>query len=334
MGKSFVIGIGAGISIFLVFLLSFFSYQFQKRLSFEGNQKFRVIPGQGLKEISQALQSAGLVKSPLPFYWYAKLHKKERILQAGLYKISGNMGVAELASLFEKGSNVFINITIPEGFTIKQIVNRLEEKGLAINEDDFLTISEEMRASYPFLQSAPRAASLEGFLFPDTYRFPVDASFSEIVQDFLHNFQKQVNSDLMQAIIQTNHSPYEVLIMASILERELQTFEDKSIAAGILWRRLALGIPLGVDATVNYVTGKKTPALSEADMALDSYYNTYKYTGLPPGPISNPGLESIKAALFPKENEYWFYLSRQDNGQTIFSKTLQEHNQAKVKYLR
>ncbi len=118
-----------------------------------------------------------------------------------------------------------------------------------------------------------------------------------------------------------------------MLEREVKSFEDKKLVSGILWKRLEKGIPLQVDATITYISGKKTTQIPLEDLQIDSPYNTYKYKGLPLGPISNPGLDSILAAIYPQKNDFWYYLSTPE-GKTIFSKTLQEHNLAKTKYLK
>lgn len=121
--------------------------------------------------------------------------------------------------------------------------------------------------------------------------------------------------------------------MASLVEKEVKTLEDKKLVSGVLWKRLENGMPLQVDATISYITGKKNAKILIADTQIDSPYNTYKYRGLPLGPISNPGLDSIVAALYPQESSYWYYLSTPE-GQTIFSRTLDEHNQARAKYLK
>ena len=161
----------------------------------------------------------------------------------------------------------------------------------------------------------------------------------------LDNFDKKLTQDLRKEISRQSKTIFEIVTMASMLEKEVKDFEAKKLVSGILWKRLENGISLQVDATITYLAGKKTThpegvasrpygaRISIEDLQIDSPYNTYKYKGLPLGPISNPGLESILAAIYPKESDFWYYLSTPD-GKTIFSKTLQEHNLAKAKYLR
>jgi UPF0755 protein len=174
--------------------------------------------------------------------------------------------------------------------------------------------------------------SLEGFLFPDTYQISYSAGEKDIIRMMLANFDKKLTKDLREEIVRQNKTIFEIVTMASLLEKEVRTAEDKKLVAGVLWKRLKNRIPLQVDAAVSYITGKKTVKITKEDTQIDSPYNTYKYLGLPLGPISNPGLESIKASIYPKESRYWYYLSTPE-GQTIFSRTLEEHNIAKAKYL-
>ena len=334
MAKYVFYGIIGGFIALLCFGAAFFLFETRALLPLPKSEVFFTIaPGQGGKEISNQLQKEGIIRYPFVFYWYTKFSGKDRGLQAGLYRLSGHLAIPDLVSLFNQGPNAYTSITFPEGFTVKQIVARLQERGFALKEEDFAVIPLETRSVYSFLADVPGNASLEGFLFPDTYNFRADASAKDIRDSFLVNFKKRVQPLLADAPDKGKHTLFDVLTMGSILERELRKFEDKKIASGLLWRRLSIGLPLQVDATVNYITQKHTASLTNDDLSLDSRYNTYIYAGLPPGPISNPGIESIKAALLPKESEYWFYLSRQDTGETIFSKTLQEHNMAKAKYL-
>ncbi|PJA83305.1 MAG: endolytic transglycosylase MltG, partial [Candidatus Nealsonbacteria bacterium CG_4_9_14_3_um_filter_37_29] len=199
-----------------------------------------------------------------------------------------------------------IVVTIPEGFTVKQIEERL---GLKLPGEN-----------------------LEGFLFPDTYQFPPRVSGAEVVKKMRDNFDKKF-TPYRNEVSGAGLTPFEIITMASLLEKEVKTKEDKELVSGILWKRLENKIPLQIDATITYITGQKTTKISKEETQIDSPYNTYKYLGLPKGPICNPGLESILAAIYPKDSDYWYYLSTPE-GETTFSKTLEEHNYAKSKYLR
>ena len=183
------------------------------------------------------------------------------------------------------------------------------------------------------MSELPETASLEGYLFPDTYEISEGESPEDIIKNILVNFEKKITRELKEAIALKNKSVFEIITMASMIEKEVKTINDKKIVSGILWKRLEDGMPLQVDATINYITGKNHKSALLADLKINSPYNTYKYQGLPLGPISNPGIDSILAAIYPTESKYWYYLSA-DSGKTIFSKTLKEHNAAIAKYLR
>ncbi|MBU1029480.1 endolytic transglycosylase MltG, partial [Patescibacteria group bacterium] len=165
------------------------------------------------------------------------------------------------------------------------------------------------------------------------YRVYRTASAEEIVNKLLGNFDQKLTADVESVIAASDHSLYEIVIMASILEREVRGEEDRRLVADLFWRRLDIGMRLQADSTVNYVTEGKRPALTQADTQLDSPYNTYKYGGLPPGPIGNPGLVSIKAAANPQPNSYWYFLTDVDGG-VHYARNLEEHNRNKAAYLR
>ncbi len=267
---------------------------------------FSVEKGQGLLEISQNLEKEGLIKNKIFFILYVLLKEKEKSLQAGKYFLSSSMNIPQIAQKIISGDIAKIKVTIPEGFNTKDIEEKLGIKLPAEN--------------------------LEGYLFPDTYYLPVDFTGEDLVKVMRENFEKKI-APYKEEIEKSGKTLQEIIIMASLLEKEVKTKEEKELVAGILWKRLKVGMPLQVDATITYLTGKKTTKITFEDLQIDSPYNTYKYKGLPPGPICNPGLESILAALYPKESDYWYYLSTPD-GKTLFFKTLEEHNLAKAKYLK
>ena len=180
------------------------------------------------------------------------------------------------------------------------------------------------------VQAGGRILTLEGFLFPDTYFFPKNISAEEAVKIILQNFNKKTDSVFRKTA--ADKEVYDILIMASILEKEARTAEDKKIIADILWRRLKEGRPLQVDASLQYITGRNTFELTKKDLKMDSPYNTYRYKNLPPAPISNPGIDSIEAAFEPEANPFWYYLSDKD-GIIHYSKTFEEHKSKKEKYL-
>jgi UPF0755 protein len=293
--------------IFLFFVISLFYWGiFFPKDKISGEKIFIIEKGKGIFQIGKNLEKEGLIKNRIFFFVYLFLIGKEKNLQAGKYYLSSSMNIPQIAQKIIKGEIAKIKVTIPEGFTVKQIEEKL---GLKLPGEN-----------------------LEGFLFPDTYEFSIDVSGEEVVKKMKENFERKI-SPYKEEIEKKGKKLEEIVIVASLIEKEVKTKEDKELVSGILWKRLENGIPLQVDATITYITGKKTTKIPLEDLQIDSPYNTYKYKGLPPGPICNPGLESILAALYPKDSEYWYYLSNLE-GKTIFSKTLTEHNLAKEKYLK
>ena len=267
---------------------------------------FLVKKGQGAEEISNNLKEQGLIKYSSFFRIYASINDQADKLKAGKYELSFSMNLPKILEKISSGDRIIKTITIIEGWNLKDIEEYLREEGIVVNES---------------LDS-----ELEGYLFPDTYEVSPEDGIKEIIEMMLANFDKKIKAEY-----QVGLNP-EKLIMASLIEKEVRTIEDKKIVSGILWKRMEVGMPLQVDATINYITSKNTTKILQEELEIDSLYNTYKYKGLPPGPICNPGLESILAAINPQESEYWFYISTSE-GETIFSKTLKEHNIAIAKYL-
>lgn len=296
---------------------------------------FLVEKGEGSKEIALNLEKEGLVWWGPLFRAYVLIRGTSKSLQAGIYELSPSMNIPEIVDKFVLGNTIKIKVTIPEGFTLKQIE---EELTLELKRNIFFNFRvDDFKNNFQFLNDAPAGASLEGFLFPDTYLIEPIISEKEIIEVFLKNFDKKF-TPYRPALSEKSGAgavltPFEIVTMASLIEKEVKTKEDKEIVSGILWKRIKTGIPLQVDATISYITGESTTKISKEDTQIDSPYNTYKYLGLPKGPICNSGLESILAVLYPKESNYWYYLSTPE-GKTIFSRTLEEHNIAKAKYLK
>jgi len=291
---------------------------------------FNIEKGQGSREIALNLQNESLIKNSLFFRIYVLISKKAGKLQAGTYQLSPSMTIPQIVDKFVFGQTLKFKIVIPEGFTLKQVA-----EALSSNFQKEITLqfsTDEFQEEFDFLKEVPNNESLEGFLFPDSYLFDPIVGEKEIVKIFLKNFDKKFNEQLKEETKNQQKSIFEIVTMASLLEKEVRIKGEKELVAGILWKRIEANVPLQVDATILYIINEKKNRVSYAETQIDSPYNTYKYRGLPKGPISNPGLESISAALYPKESDYWYYLSTPD-GKTIFSRTLEEHNIAKAKYL-
>src|SRR3989338_5993430 len=289
--------------IFMFFAVAFtisvlvFWWQIRIPLSRSAEIKFfKVEKGESAKIIAEHLKNSNLIENQFFFQLYVFLSLRQYALKSGEYELSQSMSIREIADTIVLGGTNEVLVTIPEGFTLKQVEERLALAGLVKKGD---------LASYRFSDSAPeilsdkpKSASLEGYLFPDTYRFFKDAKLSDIVSKMIANLDGKLTSDLKIAIKNSSYSNYEILTMASLIEKEVKSDSDREIVSGILWKRLKAKIPLQVDATLVYITGRKE--IFDADKKINSPYNTYFYRGLPKGPISNPGLSAIRAAIFPK----------------------------------
>jgi len=298
---------------------------------------FVIESGQVVKEISSNLYAEKLIKSKFIFETYIWLLGLGRDMQAGEYHIKEGVSVKNLVWMLTsgQGSNER-EVKIIEGWTAKDMAEYFKAEGL----DDIAFTKEvknlkkwQGKEASAFLKEVPAGGTLEGFLFPDTYRIFKDSSTEEIIKKMLDNFSLKLTPQMREDIAKAKRTIFETVTMASILEKEVRGADDRAMVADIFYKRLQVGMPLQADSTVNYVTGGKSPSISLDDRKISSPYNTYKHRGLPPGPISNPGLDAIEAAIYPKKNDYWYFLSTPD-GETIFSKTLEEHNRAKAKYLK
>ena len=251
---------------------------------------FTVVRGESVSSITTRLYTLGLIRSPIAFKVHTRLSIQETTLQAGDYQFEAGMGVRGLISAMQNGHMQAITLTIPEGFSVSDIDARLVEAGLIESGEFILRAQECDLCDYSFLPEPtdwlPRAGKVEGYLFPDTYAV-VKENFS--AHGFVHQLLTTFESDIAPLLPRSaDRSVADTIIMASLIEREAISDEERPIIAGILWKRLDNSIGLGVDASVRYVLNKPKAALTVDDLAVDSPYNTRKYAGLPPGPIANP----------------------------------------------
>lgn len=240
-----------------------------------------------------------------------------------------------------------VSVTFPEGWTNRQVGDYLEKNGVT-SASDFLSTADAFDASdYLILSSKPKSAGLEGFIFPDTYFIPKTAGSSTTISDViikkaLDNFSAKFTSAMQQQASKLGMSIYQIVTLASIIEKETGSSKvsaadldtQRKMVAGVFYNRLNAGMALQSDATVSYAMTQLGKNPEPIDTAINSPYNTYKYPGLPYGPICNPSLSSIKAALSPTANDYVYFLSVPGTGEIIFSKTFEEHQKNKAKYLR
>ncbi len=300
---------------------------------------FTVSEGDGVKAIAQELVADGLIRNQFWFESYVWLDRSEGDFIAGNYILSPSMSTREIVHALTSGDTTpETTITIIEGWTVADIAEYLAGTGI-VSADDFVSAASTGDSRkiipdrvYAFLADKPIDEGLEGFLFPDTYRVFNTATSADIIKKMLDNFDEKFTEDMYAAALQRGMSVYDIVTLASIIEKEVRSDEDRKIVAGIFYDRLDLGVPLQSDATVNYVTGKQALQPTAADLEAESPYNTYQYKGLPPGPISNPSLSALMAALYPEQSDYFYFLTKPD-GSTVFSKTYDEHLENKAKYL-
>lgn len=299
--------------------------------------------GSSVTEIASKLKQAGVIGSELAFKLYAKSSGLAAKLQAGEYNLPSGINGPALMKLLTQGKTNKDEkvILIREGQTNKEIENYLHDNNLIIDGSFYKqasvlvsALSTEQKAKYDFLAEAPTKVDLEGYLFPDTYRLFKDDGGEVLIAKMLDNFQAKVTSQMRADIKAQNKTLYQILIMASLLEKEVRGTEDMKLVSGLFWNRLRDSERLESCATLAYILGVNKPIYSFADTQIDSPYNTYRNDGLPPTPIGNPGIEAIKAAIYPTASDYKFFLSRPDTGETVFAKSYQEHLDNKDKYLK
>jgi len=315
------------IFLLLIFLVCFEIYVPANPGSHE-TITFTVQKGWGDDEIALNLQEMGIIKSPWFFKLYVVLSLKHSMLQAGDYSVSPKMSIHQIASNMAQGNVIRDELVILEGWNKNNIAKYLEFEGICAKDYFLFLLKEDYSNEFDFLKDKPKNIDLDGYLFPDTYEIGKGATCEDVLENMLSNFGRKLTLKMRQDIASQKKSIFDIVTMASLIEKEVRGISDKKIVSGILWKRISIDMPLQVDATIVYVTGK-TP-VSYADLKINSPYNTYKYYGLPKGPISNPGMDSITAAIHPTKTNYWYYLS---DGITHFSSTLEEHNIAKAKYL-
>lgn len=300
---------------------------------------FIIQEGQGLKDIVANLEREGLIKSQPAFKFYLLMRGRASNINPGQYNLSSGFSSYKIANIItDVGFFKETTITIPEGWTIKTINTALRERGVLFNGSLLDLKISNFQNNFAFLADATPEANLEGFLFPDTYRFEINSSPTEVAEKFLVNFGDKFSLEMMEEAVKNDKSIYEVVKIASLIEAEVPFTEDKPKVADIIEKRLKDNMILQIDASLVYekcfiVEADDCRTIFKSDLKSDSPYNTYTRKGLPIGPISNPGIASLRAVLWPEKNGYWYYLSDPQTKETIFSSNLAEHNRAVSKYL-
>ena len=288
--------------------------------------------GATTREIGSVLTDAGLIKSRLAFDLYSRYEGTAGKLKAGDYSLNTGMSLPEIIRRIYGGEVDNLTFTVPEGFTVKQIADTLADKGL-VNRERFMELVARGDFKYDFLQGVPPGEKkLEGYLFPDTYQITRGTTEEDIINLMLTRFDRVIPPDFREKAARLGLNEHQAVTLASMIEREAREDEERPKVASVFLNRLNKGWKLDSDATVQYALGTNKTRLFFKDLEIDSPYNTYKYKGLPPGPIASPGRPSLEAAVNPANTEYMFFVVS-EKGQHVFSRTLAEHERNRTKYL-
>lgn len=304
-------------SFFIIALLAVISFASMPPFSFQKNTVLTVAPGSTLVEITSNAKKLHIVQSRIFLQSLVISLGGERGVQAGDYFFSKPLSVFAVAKMLAAGNfNVDqVRITIPEGYSRREIS----------------IVSQTLLSNFDANTFIEKTQNDEGYLFPDTYFVFPSITTEAYVKLLKDNFDTKINP-LREDIAKSSRSEKDIITMASIIEKEAHGNEDRYVISGILWNRIDMGMPLQVDATFLFILGKGSSSLTLEDLKTDSPYNTYLFKGLPPTPIGNPGIESIKAAIHPSVTPYLYYLHDKEGG-IHYAKTFEEHKKNKQKYL-
>lgn len=288
--------------------------------------EFRVSQGQGTAEIAQALEEAGLIRSAFAFRIYSRLEGKDGQLKTGRYRLLDSWGAPEILEALIRGQVISFTFTVPEGLKVEEITQRVVSQGFFSLEEWEEALQWARGPESPLADIIPEDDSilqpLEGYLFPETYSLTEETSARDLVNMMIGQLLKVIGPEEEERAAQLGLDFHQLLTLASIIEKEAVRDEERDIISGVFHNRLKLGMHLGACPTVVYLVGRS--ALTQEDLKTDSPYNTYENPGLPPGPIASPGRASIRAALYPTEVDYLYFVAKGD-GSHAFSRTYAEH---------
>lgn len=296
----------------------------------DGNKTTEMVQVADIGYAANALKEAGIIQYKFLFRLFCTVSHADLKLDPGTYVLNTDYDYRALVKKMQTGSTATATteLTFPEGWTMEQIFSKLEEEGVC-DKDDLYAAAADYNYNYTFLGDAETgdAARLEGFLFPDTYQFYIGMQASSAINKFLDNFHTRLTADMNKQAENLGLSMRQAVIIASMIEGEAANDEERPLIASVIYNRLASGMPLQIDATLQYALGEHKDVLTDADKQVDSPYNTYLHTGLPPGAICNPGLASIKAALQPSDTDYYYYALDTETKAHRFFTNLEEFNQ-------
>ena len=324
--KKIVFGIPA-LAILFVMVVAFVIIPLAGSSSYTGERGvpvyFTVRPGMSVSEIGKELYERGIIDSEMKFWWTAKLNGFENKVKSGTFAMQTGMTPRDALEILVYGNTVTIRFTIPEGFSVRDIAQRLDDVGL-VKADAFISLAKTYRP-YPYVEEHENVRyAVEGFLFPDTYEINGEFDAARIMQMMAENFDRRLTKDMRDRAREMDLSIYELVTLASLVEKEAYHEEDRPIIAQIFLKRLRLGMPLQADPTVQYLLDAPKEDLLYRDTEIESPYNTYQNVGLPPGPIASPGTASLMAVLHPADTNYLYFVADR-NGNNYYATNYADH---------
>ena len=324
--KKIVFGIPA-LAILFVMVVAFVIIPLAGSSSYTGERGvpvyFTVRPGMSVSEIGKELYERGIIDSEMKFWWTAKLNGFENKVKSGTFAMQTGMTPRDALEILVYGNTVTIRFTIPEGFSVRDIAQRLDDEGL-VKADAFISLAKTYRP-YPYVEEHENVRyAVEGFLFPDTYEINGEFDAARIMQMMAENFDRRLTKEMRDRAREMDLSIYELVTLASLVEKEAYHEEDRPIIAQIFLKRLRLGMPLQADPTVQYLLDAPKEDLLYRDTEIESPYNTYQNVGLPPGPIASPGTASLMAVLHPADTNYLYFVADR-NGNNYYATNYADH---------
>lgn len=312
----------------VIFAALLYQYATTPASASQDGQVVEIKPGMTLKQVAHLLADKELLSEPSTFMLYTYLQGEQNHIQAGEYRFSPSMPPRDILEALTSGMAVLYTVTIPEGYRITDIAGLLEAKGL-VDKPAFI----EATRNRELLESLHiPSGSLEGYLYPETYKFSKAGGARRIVQTLLDTFKERVlQPERVQQAEAMQFTFHEIVTLASLIEKETGLGKERKLISSVFHNRLAKKMRLQTDPTVIYAMVNFDGNIRKKDLSIDSPYNTYKHFGLPPGPIASPGLESIQAALDPEESDFLYFVSRKD-GSHQFSTNYKDHVRAVQKY--
>ncbi|MCK8818087.1 endolytic transglycosylase MltG [Natroniella sulfidigena] len=313
--------------VLVLFIVNFALFNYGRQLlepvDYNLTQEDKLVeikPNTSINGIGEMLYQKGLIRSPFSFRTYLRVKDLARRVQAGHYKLNSGMSTPEIIDKLVRGKTANYTITVSEGARVEQVADLLARKGF--DSDKFLELARTKDLEF-LPERDDIKYNLEGFLFPNTYQIPYGSSERDVIRIMLNEFNKQV-SPLEEQIEASDYDLHEIVTIASLIEGERKVAIEEPLIASVIYNRLERGMRLQLDATVQYSLPEHKSRLLYRDLEVDSPYNTYKISALPPGPINNPSLSAINSALNPAETEYLYYVAT-TGGYHEFTKTYQEH---------